>query len=117
MGRGGPARSSVGAVTLLVTIVYPHDLLGSILRRVETMVEHACLINGRPTDHISHRDRGLSYGDGVFETLAVIDGRIVDLDAHLARLYKGLERLSITAPNEQMLRDEMSSLAVGQYRA
>jgi 4-amino-4-deoxychorismate lyase len=81
------------------------------------MIEHATLINGRPTDCLSHRDRGLSYGDGVFETLAVIGGRIIDLDPHLSRLRSGLARLSIPAPNERSLRDEIMQLAAGEARA
>ena len=31
-------------------------------------------------------DRGLAYGDGLFETMRVRDGRVPWLDAHLARL-------------------------------
>jgi len=42
-------------------------------------------------------DRGLHYGDGLFETLAVADGRPRHLDRHLARLKDGLARLGIPA--------------------
>ena len=40
--------------------------------------------------HVSIADRGLLLGDGVFETMAVSDGRVFDLDAHLERLASGL---------------------------
>jgi branched-chain amino acid aminotransferase len=40
--------------------------------------------------HVSIADRGLLLGDGVFETMAVSDGRIFDLDSHLDRLASGL---------------------------
>ena len=40
-------------------------------------------------------DRGLAYGDGLFETLAVVHGRPQLLRQHLARLRLGLERLQI----------------------
>lgn len=40
-------------------------------------------------------DRGLAYGDGLFETMAVLDGRIRLLPFHLQRLESGLRRLGI----------------------
>ena len=35
----------------------------------------AVLVNGETTDCLSSSDRGLLYGDGVFETVAVERGR------------------------------------------
>ena len=35
------------------------------------------LLNGRNTDSIDVMDRGLNYGDGLFETIAVIDEEII----------------------------------------
>ncbi|HEY8033478.1 MAG TPA: aminotransferase class IV [Methylocella sp.] len=46
--------------------------------------------------HVSIADRGLLLGDGVFETMAVSDSRIFDLDAHLDRLASGLDVLGFT---------------------
>ena len=43
--------------------------------------------------HVSIADRGLLLGDGVFETMAVHNGRVFDLDAHFARLAAGLATL------------------------
>ena len=43
---------------------------------------------------ISVLDRGLLYGDGVFEILRTWDGVVVDLDAHLDRLYTSAMRAS-----------------------
>ncbi len=40
-------------------------------------------------------DRGFAYGDGLFETLAVIDGRPRLLDYHLDRLQDGCRRLGL----------------------
>ncbi len=37
--------------------------------------------------------RGLRYGDGLFETLKMLDGKIIFEDDHLERLRKGLEVL------------------------
>lgn len=52
-------------------------------------------VNGAPGDLLSVRDRGLAYGDGLFETLAVRGGRIRLLPRHLARLAEGCRRLSL----------------------
>src|ERR1700686_4481166 len=40
---------------------------------------------------------------GVFETLAVIDGRPRLLERHLARLLEGCKRLNLRAPSESLL--------------
>ncbi|WP_043310029.1 aminodeoxychorismate lyase [Pseudomonas sp. ML96] len=52
-------------------------------------------INGRPATQLPLGDRGLAYGDGLFETIAVRGGRATLLPRHLARLREGLQRLSI----------------------
>ena len=52
-------------------------------------------INGSRGSHISTLDRGLLYGDGLFETIAVIDGKGFLLEEHLQRLLNSCERLSI----------------------
>jgi 4-amino-4-deoxychorismate lyase len=70
-----------------------------------------CFINGQPGEQVSASDRGLQYGDGVFETMAVIDGRVRLFDAHLARLAAGLARLAIAAPDRDLLAREIASAA------
>ncbi|WAJ36359.1 aminodeoxychorismate lyase [Pseudomonas sp. GOM7] len=52
-------------------------------------------VNGAPGEQLSVRDRGLAYGDGLFETIAVRGGRIPLLARHVARLGEGCRRLSI----------------------
>ncbi|MFA6562234.1 MAG: aminotransferase class IV [Verrucomicrobiia bacterium] len=44
---------------------------------------------------ISPFDRGLLYGDGLFETLRCYDGKFFRLDRHIERLRSGLKRLEI----------------------
>jgi len=39
---------------------------------------------------ISLRDRSFRFGDGIFETMLVVNGRIYDMPPHLERLKKGL---------------------------
>lgn len=53
------------------------------------------LINGQQGRHIDVRDRGLAYGDGVFETLRVTSGNARLRELHIARLNRGCERLRI----------------------
>lgn len=53
------------------------------------------LVNGVVTEQISVLDRGLQFGDGVFETIAVKNGDLSALDQHLQRLQLGCEKLHI----------------------
>jgi len=48
------------------------------------------LVNGWPAQSIDTADRGLAYGDGVFRTLLVREGRVLNW----ARHYRLLERRS-----------------------
>ena len=44
------------------------------------------LINGLQGDAVSIHDRGLLYGDGVFRTLRVHDGRVLNWQRHYKKL-------------------------------
>ncbi|PCJ30580.1 MAG: aminodeoxychorismate lyase [Gammaproteobacteria bacterium] len=68
------------------------------------------LINGKTDDRINIADRGLQYGDGVFETLAYRNGDIELLEAHLSRLVLGCERLKISFSDLALLRAELNQL-------
>lgn len=46
------------------------------------------------------QDRGVLFGDGIFETIRAYGGRPFRLDRHLARLRRGCEALRISAPAE-----------------
>ena len=81
------------------------------------LIHPASIINGVPADHISVADRGLHYGDGLFETLAVDAGTPLLWDAHLQRLLSGCERLRMPAPDVNVLADEAAQLCAGQTRA
>ncbi len=48
-------------------------------------------------------DRGLAYGDGLFETVLVRDGVATLWEAHMARLVRGGERLGIPVPSRSAL--------------
>ncbi|MEN2397155.1 aminodeoxychorismate lyase [Pseudomonas halotolerans] len=51
-------------------------------------------VDGQPADVLSLKDRGLAYGDGVFETIAVRNGELVLPERHLQRLGLGCQRLA-----------------------
>lgn len=52
-------------------------------------------VNGQAQTTVSALDRGILYGDSIFETAALCDGQILQLSAHLERLGKGLNALAI----------------------
>lgn len=68
-------------------------------------------INGRKGATIDHEDRGLQYGDGLFETMRVCGGRIRLLEYHLDRLYAGLRQLKIRGRARLALRRELVRVA------
>ena len=53
-------------------------------------------------------DRGLQYGDGLFETILVRNGVARFLELHLGRLERGLARLSIPFVDGPRLRADIS---------
>lgn len=64
------------------------------------------LVNGQPTG-VDPADRGLAYGDGLFETMAAHRGGIRWLDLHLDRLEEGCRRLEIPALPRAPLKQEI----------
>ncbi len=66
------------------------------------------------TPIIGADNRGLRYGDGLFETMKMRDGQIVFEDEHFARLWKGLKVLQFDIPKHftvDSLRQEIITLA------
>ena len=61
-----------------------------------------CSLNGEilPLDEvrIDPLDRGFLFGDALYDVVRVVEGRALHLDAHLARLRYGLERVAIEVP-------------------
>ena len=67
-------------------------------------------VDGQPADALSLKDRGLAYGDGLFETIAVKGGQPLLLERHLARLAEGCSRLAITT-DPLLVRGELLAYA------
>jgi len=75
------------------------------------------IVDGRECDLIPASDRGLQYGDGLFETMAAKDGRIALLDDHLERLGHGADRLGLPQLEMAVIRKEVLRLIPEQGRA
>lgn len=74
----------------------------------------ATLVNGveplDPAHAIAGDDRGLHYGDGLFETALYKEGAVRFLDLHLERLRTSCTRLGIAYPEETLLRADIRAV-------
>jgi len=68
-------------------------------------------INGVEAREISGDDRGLCYGDGLFETMRLRNGVIAHLARHLARLRAGCERLALQRVDLAQITGEITAAA------
>ncbi|HEY2807314.1 MAG TPA: aminodeoxychorismate lyase [Steroidobacteraceae bacterium] len=75
------------------------------------------LVNGAHSGTVSALERGLHYGDGLFETLGCVAGRPRFLTLHLARLARGCARLKLAPPDLAVIAQELEALAGGTDRA
>jgi branched-chain amino acid aminotransferase len=72
---------------------------------------------------VSIRDKGLVYGDCVFDTARTFDGKIFRLDAHLDRLYRnldyaqidpGVDQAEMAAITEELVQRNLPILRSGE---
>lgn len=75
------------------------------------------LINGEPATQLPVQDRGLHYGDGLFETIAVQGGQLLCMADHLERLLVSCQQLKLPFTQDRQLRAEAESLARDVGRA
>ncbi len=71
-------------------------------------------IYAEDTAIISSNNRGLRYGDGLFETIKIKNGNIIFANDHFARLWKGMQTLQFEIPKHfspEKLQEEMVMLA------
>jgi 4-amino-4-deoxychorismate lyase len=61
-------------------------------------------------EHIQVMDLGLTRGDGVFETITVIDGRPQALEAHLARFGRSAAKLDLPEPDLDAWRQAIEAV-------
>lgn len=65
-------------------------------------------VDGQPAQFVPLADRGLAYGDGLFETMRVRQGRIALLARHLQRLQQSCQRLGLQ-PDWQQLQNQLDN--------
>ena len=78
-------------------------LMGKVMTKV--------LVNGQSSDQINIKDRGLNYGDGVFETIAVHNRQLHYWSDHYQRLSHGCASLGIKPPTQNELIADIKKLA------
>ena len=69
-------------------------------------------VDGQPAVALPLPDRGLEFGDGVFETMLVVDGVIPLLEMHRERLHCGLQCLGFPLTLPPL--DELLAPAIAQ---
>lgn len=74
----------------------------------------ASWIDGRPTAALPADDRGLAYGDGIYETIRIVGGRSPLLDLHMQRLLRGADALRLPIDIEAMLAELRAFIAEQQ---
>ena len=67
-------------------------------------------IGNTQTDSLPADNRGLAYGDGLFETMRVHRGDVPWWDAHWSRLMRGAARLRLRLPDASFVRGQASQL-------
>lgn len=72
-----------------------------------------CLVNGEISGFVEAGNRGLNYGDGLFDTLLVKSGQPLWWQAHMDRLSIGCERLGLKMPQQAMLLREVKTASAG----
>ncbi|OOG63308.1 aminodeoxychorismate lyase [Rhodanobacter sp. B04] len=75
------------------------------------------LINGAAADRVHALDRGLSYGDGLFESIRFVDAVAPLWSRHMQRLGESCERLRIPAPDPVELWREALAVTRGLPQA
>lgn len=68
------------------------------------------LVDGKAAAVIPADDRGLAYGDGLFETIALLDHQPLALAQHLERLECDARRLGIPPPARSALMADIDSV-------
>jgi len=68
-------------------------------------------VNGEASHQVHALDRGLQYGDGLFETIAIVGGTPRLLSTHLERLSGGCERLGIRPVARTLLEKDIAAVS------
>lgn len=69
------------------------------------------LVNGIETGLLDARDRGLAYGDGIFRTLLLRDGKPKAWADQYAKIVTDCARLNLPAPKQAILETDLACIA------
>ena len=72
------------------------------------------LINGLQSDVLSVHDRGLAYGDGVYRTLRVSQGRALCWQRHYQKLQADCQVLVLACPSHSVLSTELNQITMAK---
>ncbi len=72
-----------------------------------------CLVEGEISTLLETSNRGLNYGDGLFETLVVHKNRPRRWQAHMDRMGAACERLGLSMPPQAVLLREVQTVSAG----
>jgi 4-amino-4-deoxychorismate lyase len=75
------------------------------------------LINGSREGNLSPLDRGFAYGDGIFRTLVINEGRPQQWQLHYAKLVHDCNVLGIVCPSANILLNDIERLFSGSQQA
>ncbi|WP_201314842.1 aminodeoxychorismate lyase [Dyella sp. EPa41] len=75
------------------------------------------LVDGAPADTLSVADRGLSYGDGLFETIRFVHGLAPLWARHMQRLRESSRRLGMPACDAERCLHEALAVSTGLAHA
>ena len=78
------------------------------------MSEALVWVNGKPSQTVSVFDRGFAYGDGLFETIRIAQGRLTLAALHWDRLNRGCHRLRIPLDLGQLQQEVTAFLRTCQ---
>jgi 4-amino-4-deoxychorismate lyase len=73
-----------------------------------------CLVDGEISDRVSAADRGLLYGDGLFEVISVRGGQPRFWQGHIDRLSAGCEQLGLPVTPQTVLLRELKTVSAGR---
>lgn len=68
------------------------------------------LVNGKPDGCLTPFDRGFAYGDGVFRTMQLLQGRAISWQQHYRKLRDDCNTLGIVCPAEDILLSDIAHL-------
>lgn len=73
------------------------------------------LINGKLNENLLVQDRGFMYGDGIFRTIHVLDGKPKFWNTQYKKLQSDCNAISINCPSSATLLDELKIASQGQH--